>query len=71
MTDSLSRWPMPINRHVYLVAGSGAGKTYNYVTNQALQLNASYVFTDPKGELFQRFGPLFWSQGYKVSRCEK
>lgn len=56
----------PKNRHMFVVAGSGSGKTYNFVTSNVLQLNASYVFTDPKGELFNRFAMFLQAHGYVV-----
>lgn len=54
------------NRHVYLMAGSGAGKTFRWVRSQVLQLLGSYVFTDPKGELFTIFARFLESHGYEV-----
>lgn len=56
----------PANNHVFVVAGSGAGKTFRYVTSNVLQCNASYVFTDPKGELFARFAKFLEAHGYEV-----
>lgn len=60
------RYWRPANKHVFVVAGSGGGKTFNFITTNVLQLNASYVFTDPKGELFSRFGNLLRKHGYEV-----
>ncbi|MDY2776967.1 MAG: type IV secretory system conjugative DNA transfer family protein [Collinsella sp.] len=54
------------NRHVYLMAGSGAGKTFRWVRSQVLQLLGSYVFTDPKGELFKTFASFLERHGYEV-----
>lgn len=55
------------NRHVFIMAGSGSGKTYKLVTPNALQLLGNYVFTDPKGELFRRFARFFERHGYDVA----
>ena len=33
------------------MAGSGRGKTYSLVLPNAAQANASYVFSDPKGDV--------------------
>lgn len=55
------------NRHVFIMAGSGGGKTYTVVTPNALQLLGSYVFTDPKGELFRSFAGFYERKGYSVS----
>jgi len=49
-----------------LFGGSGAGKSASYVIPNALQLLGSYVFTDPKGELYDKTAGFFTSQGYDV-----
>ena len=49
-----------------LYGGSGAGKSASYVIPNALQLLGSYVFTDPKGELYDKTAGYFKSQGYDV-----
>lgn len=59
------RWRPP-NRHCFVLAGSGAGKTFNFITSNVLQCNASYLFTDPKGELLARFGDFLVAHGYEV-----
>lgn len=57
---------LPKNRHVFVMAGSGAGKTFNFLTTNAMQCNSSMVFSDPKGELFRRLARFLCSQGYVV-----
>lgn len=59
------RWRPP-NHHTFVIAGSGSGKTFNFVTSNVLQANASYLFTDPKGELLSRFGNFLVKHGYDV-----
>lgn len=59
------RWRPP-NHHTFVIAGSGSGKTFNFVTSNVLQANASYLFTDPKGELLSRFGNFLVKHGYEV-----
>ena len=54
------------NLNVLVVGGSGSGKTFNYVTPNICQLNASYFITDPKGTLLQDAGFLFTDNGYKI-----
>ena len=49
-----------------LYGGSGAGKSASYVIPNALQLLGSYVFTDPKGELYDKTAGYFKSKGYDV-----
>ena len=38
----------PSGHHVYRLAGSGSGKTFQYVKTTPEQLNASYLIIDPK-----------------------
>ena len=54
------------NQNVLVVGGSGSGKTYNFVTPNICQLNASYFVTDPKGTLLKDAGWLFADNGYKI-----
>ncbi len=49
-----------------LFGGSGAGKSASYVIPNALQLLGSYVFTDPKGELYDKTAGYFEAKGYNV-----
>lgn len=66
MTDSPDRWHRPPNRHVYLGPTVGAGKTYNYVTNQAVPHDGPYVIIDSKGVRCQRLDALFHELGHEV-----
>ena len=49
-----------------MYGGSGAGKSASYVIPNALQLLGSYVFTDPKVELYDKTAGYFKSKGYDV-----
>ena len=49
-----------------MFGGSGAGKSASYVIPNALQLLGSYVFTDPKGELYDKTAGYFKAKGYNV-----
>ena len=42
------------------------GKSYTYVKPNILQMNSSYVVTDPKGELTTDLGAALMRHGYKV-----
>ena len=46
--------------------GSGAGKSASYVIPNAYQLLGSYVFTDPKGELYDKTAGYLKEQGYEI-----
>ena len=49
-----------------VVGGSGAGKTRFIVKPNLLLANASFIATDPKGELVRAVAPLLLQQGYVV-----
>ena len=49
-----------------MYGGSGSGKSSAFVKPNALQLLGSYVFTDPKGELYDDTAGYFKAQGYDV-----
>ena len=46
--------------------GSGSGKSASYSIPNASQLLGSYVFTDPKGELYDRTAGYLKSNGYEI-----
>ena len=46
--------------------GSGAGKSASYSIPNAYQMLGSYVFTDPKGELYDRTAGYLKQHGYKI-----
>ena len=46
--------------------GSGSGKSAAYVIPNACQLLGSYVFTDPKGELYDKTAGYLKDNGYKI-----
>ena len=55
------------NRNVLVVGGSGSGKTRGYVEPNIMQMNASYLVTDPKGETLPRMGRMLEANGYEVA----
>ena len=54
------------NLNILVAGGSGSGKSAGYVIPTATQLLGSYVFTDPKGELFDRTAGFFKKHGYQI-----
>lgn len=55
-----------LNLNILGIGGSGAGKTRFFAKPNAMQLNTSYVFTDPKGEIVQSTGKMLLQAGYKL-----
>ena len=49
-----------------MLDGSGSGKSASYSIPNAYQCLGSYIFTDPKGELYDRTAGYLKSKGYKV-----
>ena len=54
------------NLNVLVIGGSGSGKSRFYVKPNLMQLNTSYVVTDPKGELLRSCGRLMKKAGYEI-----
>lgn len=54
------------NLNVLAIGGSGAGKSRFYVKPNLMQLNTSYVVTDPSGELLRSCGKLMEDAGYEI-----
>lgn len=54
------------NLNVLVIGGSGSGKSRFFVKPNLMQLNTSYVVTDPKGELLRACGKLMKKAGYEI-----
>ena len=54
------------NVNVLVVGGSGSGKSASYSIPNAYQMLGSYVFTDPKGELYDKTAGYLKQNGYKI-----
>lgn len=57
---------MTANLNEIVIGGSGAGKSFRKIKPDILQLNGSYVITDPKGELYRDTAKMLKEQGYIV-----
>ena len=55
-----------LNLNTLVIGGSGSGKTLFWVITNILQLNTSFVITDPKGEIYQATAKLLKEAGYEV-----
>ncbi len=55
-----------LNNNVLVVGTSGCGKTRSIVMPNLMQATGSYVVSDPKGNLYKKFGPYLKSKGYEV-----
>ena len=61
---------MPVDKignvNVLVVGGSGSGKSASYSIPNAYQMLGSYVFTDPKGELYDKTAGYLKANGYDI-----
>ena len=55
-----------LNDNVLIVGASGSGKTWGIVTPNLLQASGSYIVSDPKGNLYDRYGDYLRQKGYRV-----
>jgi len=54
------------NNNTLIIGGSGSGKTRFFVKPNIMQLNSSFVITDPKGEILNSCGKMLQDNGYDV-----
>ena len=54
------------NNNVCVIGGSGMGKSRFFIKPNVLQMNASFVITDPSGEMIAATGDVLKKHGYKV-----
>ena len=55
-----------LNNNILIIGGSGSGKSRFEVKPNLLQMNASFVVTDPKGELLETIGGALEKEGYVI-----
>ena len=55
-----------INKNVLVIGGSGSGKTRFHVKPNLMQMNASYIVTDPKGTVVEECGKMLQRGGYEI-----
>ena len=66
MENHLKQRKYERNKNVLVVGGSGSGKTRFFVLPNLLQMNCSYVVTDPKGTTLYETGEMFVKNGYVI-----
>ncbi len=55
-----------INKNVLVIGGSGSGKTRFHIKPNLMQMNASYIVTDPKGTVVEECGKMLQMGGYEI-----
>lgn len=56
------------NNNVLVVGAPGTAKTRSFVIPNLLELEGSYIITDPKGNLCSKYGEYMRQKGYSVKR---
>lgn len=59
-----------LNNNVLVVGTSGSGKTRSIVTPNILQATGSYVISDPKGNLYDKYSGYLRKRGYRVAKLD-
>ena len=54
------------NKNVLVIGGSGSGKTRFHIKPNLMQMNASYIVTDPKGTVVEECGKMLQMGGYEI-----
>ena len=54
------------NKNVLVIGGSGSGKTRFHIKPNLMQMNASYICTDPKGTVVLECGKMLQRGGYEI-----
>ncbi len=67
---SLDCYQTKVNNNVLIVGTSGSGKTRSIVTPNLLQACGSYIVSDPKGNLYDKYKDYLESQGYAVKKLD-
>ena len=67
---SLDSYKTQVNNNVLVVGTSGSGKTRSIVTPNLLQATGSYVVSDPKGNLYNKYKSYLEDKGYVVKKLD-
>lgn len=54
------------NNNIMVVGGAGTGKSRFFIKPNVLQMNCSYVITDPSGEMIYSLGHVLETHGYRI-----
>lgn len=59
-----------LNNNVLVMGSSGSGKTRGIVSPNLIQAEGSYVVSDPKGNLYKKYGEYLEKRGYVVLKMD-
>lgn len=66
LDDRLTR----LNNNVLVVGASGCGKSTGFVEPNLVTAKGSYVISDPKGTLFQKYAGYLQDKGYRILKID-
>ena len=55
-----------LNNNILIIGGAGTGKSWGYIRPNILQMHASYLITDPSGEMIHSLGTALQNHGYRI-----
>lgn len=55
-----------INKNALVIGGSGSSKTRFHIKSNLMQMNASFIVTDPKGTVIEECGKMLVEGGDKI-----
>ena len=67
---SLNSYDTKLNNNVLVVGASGAGKTRGVVIPNIMQKTGSYIISDPKGSLYNKYKAELEEAGYEVKKLD-
>ncbi len=70
MVYSLDTYSTKRNNNVLVVGASGAGKTRGIVSPNLMQATGSYIVSDPKGSLYDKYKKYLEERGYVVKKLD-
>lgn len=62
----LDTWHTRLNNNIFVVGGSGSGKTRYFVKPNVLQMQGNYCIVDPKGSLIEEIGHALEANNYSI-----
>lgn len=66
LTVETDMYKSQCNNNVAIIGTPGSGKTTAWVGPNLMQMNSSYVITDPKGNLYNKYEAMLRAGGYDV-----
>lgn len=58
--------PEQRNKNMFVIGGAGSGKTFTFLKPNLMQMNSSFLVTDPKRLLVRELGTMLRQQGYQI-----